>query len=407
MQETGNCILGFRFGKAPGWPFQDPIDTPEGDQDIDAQEATCWLALVRAPGLGPAGFPALLARCGTVAGIFRAAPRDLGAADIPPETRAWLGNPDWASVEKDLRWLESAGVQLLPCTDSRYPTLLTQIADPPIALFLRGDASLLSAPQLAIVGSRNPSGEGRRNAGEFAAYLARCGLTITSGMALGIDAAGHRGALGADGTTLAVWGTGLDKAYPPSHRELAEAIAAKGLLVSEFPPGTPPLPHNFPRRNRLISGLSAGTLVVEAAQSSGSLITARLASEQGREVFAIPGSIHNPLARGCHRLIRKGAKLVESAGDILEELAPLLKLETAVTGATHNASVSATESADPEYRLLLNSLDYAPTSVDALVERTGLTPDVVSSMLLMLELQGQVEAASGGRYSRVNKRPTS
>ena len=295
----------------------------------------------------------------------------------------------------------------MPCTDPGYPTLLKQIADPPIALFLRGELALLDSPQLAIVGSRNPSGEGRRNAEEFAAYLARCGLTITSGMALGIDGASHRGALKADGKTLAVWGTGLDKVYPPAHRELAEEIAAHGLIVSEYAPGTPPLPHNFPRRNRLISGLAVGTLVVEANQSSGSLITARLASEQGREVFAIPGSIHNPLARGCHRLIREGAKLVESAGDILEELAPLLKLDTSAVQPPPAEPHAATESDDPEYRLLLNSLDYAPTSVDALVERTGLTPDVVSSMLLMLELQGQVEAAPGGHYSRVNKRPTS
>jgi len=202
---------------------------------------------------------------------------------------------------------------------------------------------------------------------------------------------------------VAVWGTGLDRVYPPRNRELAEEILASGgLILSEFPPGTPPLPTHFPRRNRIISGLSVGTLVVEAAKQSGSLITARLASEQGREVFAIPGSIHNPMARGCHRLLRDGAKLVESAGDILEELAPLLGLETpAITG-----SEPATEAPpeDPEYRLLLNSLDYAPTSVDALVDRTGLTPDVVSSMLLMLELQGHVEAAPGGRYSRVNKR---
>jgi DNA processing protein len=294
---------------------------------------------------------------------------------------------------------------LLACTDPAYPPLLRQINDPPMVLFVRGEVNLLTQPLLAMVGSRNPSIEGKRNAEEFAAYLARCGLGIVSGMAMGIDAASHRGALKSGGATIAVWGTGLDKPYPPSHRDLAEEIAQRGLLVSEFPPGTPPLPYNFPRRNRIISGLCVGTLVVEAAQTSGSLITARLASEQGREVFAIPGSIHNPLAHGCHRLIREGAKLVESAGDILEELAPLLKLEPA--NAVDALPMAADTTDDPEYRLLLNSMDHAPTSIDSLVERTGLTPDVVSSMLLMLELQGQVEATPGGHYSRVTKRPTS
>jgi DNA processing protein len=353
-------------------------------------------------------FSSLLARCGTPARIFDSSARDLSGLNLAAETLAWLQSPDWEAIEKDRRWLESSRTHLLSCLDPAYPVLLREISDRPMALFARGDLRLLDSPQLAIVGSRNPSGEGRRNAEEFAGYLSRCSLTITSGMALGIDAAAHRGALKAQGKTLAVWGTGLDKVYPPVHRELAEEIASKGLIVSEFAPGTPPLPYNFPRRNRLISGLAVGTLVVEANQSSGSLITARLASEQGREVFAIPGSIHNPLARGCHRLIREGVKLVESAGDILEELAPLLKLEmppTHAAPASERASAAVTE--DPEYRLLLNSLDYAPTSVDALVERTGLTPEAVSSMLLMLELQGQVEAAPGGHYSRVNKRPTS
>lgn len=301
--------------------------------------------------------------------------------------------------------MQRSGARLVPVTSPDYPPLLKQISDPPYALFARGDLFLIGAPQLAMVGSRNPSVEGRRNAEEFAEYLAKCGLVITSGMALGIDAASHRGAM-KGGKTVAVWGTGLDRAYPPRNRELAEEILASGgLILSEFPPGTPPLPTHFPRRNRIISGLSVGTLVVEAAKQSGSLITARLASEQGREVFAIPGSIHNPMARGCHRLLRDGAKLVESAADILEELGPLLGLEPApMLGAQASTASSEAAPEDPEYKLLLNSLDYAPTSVDALVERTGLTPDVVSSMLLMLELQGHVEASPGGRYSRVNKR---
>jgi DNA processing protein len=366
------------------------------------------LALARTPGLGTAGLSELLARHGSPAAIFDNAAHGSSSDALSAAARTAFKHPDWASVDQDQAWLDKAGATVLPFTDPVFPALLHEIPGTPVLLFLRGDISLLGSPQLAMVGSRNPSSEGRRNAEEFAAYLAGCGLTITSGMALGVDGAGHRGALRAKGSTIAVWGTGLDKPYPPRHRELAEEIAAKGLLVSEFPPGTPPLPTHFPSRNRIISGLAIGTLVVEAAARSGSLITARLAAEQGREVFAIPGSIHNPMARGCHRLIRQGAKLVESAGDILEELAPLLKLElpfeTTVAAA---GAASASESDDPDYRLLLNSMAFAPTSVDALVERTGLTPDVVSSMLLMLELQGQVEAAPGGHYSRVNKRPTS
>ena len=359
-----------------------------------------WLTLIRAPRLGNAGALRLLQHCGSAAGCFT--PDIPASLDLHAETRAWLRAPDRAAAEQDREWMHKTGARLLTVTDPAYPPLLKQIPDPPFALFVRGDAALLSEPQLAMVGSRNPSVEGRRNAEEFAEYLARCGLVIVSGMALGIDAASHKGAL-KGGKTVAVWGTGLDKPYPPRNRELAQQILEQGVIVSEFPPGTPPLPTHFPRRNRIISGLSVGTLVVEAARQSGSLITARLAAEQGREVFAIPGSIHNPMARGCHRLLRDGAKLVESGADILEELAPLLGL-AALPAAPSAPGESAAAPEDPEYRLLLNSLDFAPTSVDALVERTGLTPDVVSSMLLMLELQGHVEASPGGRYSRVNKR---
>jgi DNA processing protein len=361
-----------------------------------------WLALIRTPRLGNAGALRLLQHCGSAAGCFTS---ELPASlDLHAEARAFLRAPDRSAAEQDQAWMQKTGAQLLAVTEPGYPPLLRQIPDPPFALFVRGDAALLAEPQLAMVGSRSPSVEGRRNAEEFAEYLAKCGLVIVSGMALGIDAASHRGAL-KGGKTVAVWGTGLDKPYPPRNRELAQQILEQGVIVSEFPPGTPPLPTHFPRRNRIISGLSVGTLVVEAAKQSGSLITARLASEQGREVFAIPGSIHNPMSRGCHRLLRDGAKLVESAADILEELGPLLGLEAApamVTGGEPAGTQAPGE--DPEYQLLLNSLDFAPTSVDALVERTGLTPDVVSSMLLMLELQGHVEAAPGGRYSRVNKR---
>ncbi len=220
--------------------------------------------------------------------------------------------------------LEGDNRHLITLHDARYPTLLREIDDAPPMLFIQGDPTILNLPQIAIVGSRNPSASGRQTATDFAHFLASAGLAITSGLADGIDGAAHQGALETKNSTLAVTGTGLDRVYPAKHRELAHRIAEQGALISELPPGTPPIPANFPRRNRIISGLSLGTLVVEAAQKSGSLITARLATEQGREVFAIPGSIHNPLARGCHALIRQGAKLVETAGDILEELAPLL-----------------------------------------------------------------------------------
>jgi DNA processing protein len=267
---------------------------------------------------------------------------------------------------------------------------------------VQGDLGLLQSPQLAIVGSRNPTVSGTANAREFAAFLASTGLTITSGLAIGIDGAAHKGAL-SRGTSIAVTGTGLDRVYPAAHRKLAHQLAEQGALVSEYPPGTPPKAENFPRRNRIISGLSVGVLVVEATLRSGSLITARLALEQGREVFAIPGSIHNPQARGCHRLIREGAKLVESAQDIFEELESLLG--TLYEPATESSPAAASETllTDPEYIHLLEAMGFDPISVDELIVRTGLTPESVSSMLLLLELEGHVSSAPGGYYSRTGK----
>jgi DNA processing protein len=282
--------------------------------------------------------------------------------------------------------------------DDDYPELLTQLNDPPPLLYVRGNKDALHLPALAIVGSRNPTSGGARNAFEFSRHLAKCGFCIVSGLAQGIDAAAHRGALEAGAATVAFLGNGIDIVYPPSSRELADAIVVNGALVSEYPPGTPPLRAYFPQRNRLISGLSLGTLVVEAARRSGSLITARLASEQGREVFALPGSIHNPLARGCHQLLRDGAKLVESVGDIMTELAPLaghLKLIT--TESTQKEVGVATE--DEEYVKLRKNLGHDPIGIDELVARSGLTIDQVSSMLLILELDGKIEKLSGGRYA--------
>jgi DNA processing protein len=285
--------------------------------------------------------------------------------------------------------------------------MLRGIADAPLALFVKGEAKLLGEPQLAVVGSRNPSPGGAENAFEFAAFLSRCGLLITSGLALGIDGQAHRGALQQGSPTIAVCGTGLDIVYPAAHTELATQIAQRGALVSEFFPGTPPQRANFPRRNRLISGLALGVLVVEATLRSGSLITARLAAEQGREVFAIPGSIHNPMARGCHRLIRDGAKLVESGEDVLTELGPLLGSlidQTASQPESGGSRDLSDRTLTKEYAELLQACGGDPVSVDQLAERTKLTTAEVSSMLLILELQGYVASGAGGRYTRVGKR---
>jgi DNA processing protein len=282
--------------------------------------------------------------------------------------------------------------------DDDYPELLTQLNDPPPLLYVRGNQDALHLPALAIVGSRNPTSGGARNAFEFSRHLARCGFCIVSGLAQGIDAAAHRGALEAGAATVAFLGNGIDIVYPPSNRELADAIVVNGALVSEYPPGTPPLRAYFPQRNRLISGLSLGTLVVEAARRSGSLITARLASEQGREVFALPGSIHNPLARGCHQLLRDGAKLVESVDDIMTELAPLAGHLKLITTESTQKEVSVA-SDDEEYVKLRNNLGHDPIGIDELVARSGLTIGQVSSMLLILELDGKIEKLSGGRYA--------
>ncbi|MCG8432833.1 MAG: DNA-processing protein DprA [Gammaproteobacteria bacterium] len=364
-----------------------------------------WLALLRTPSLEPKKTNAVLDVFGTPEALFSPKTSFPESLRLPPKVQAWLRDPDWSKVEDDLQWMEQAGCRLVTMESPEYPQLLKTIDDPPPALFVKGDAHCLQYTQLAVVGSRNPTIGGSNCAKDFATYLARVGLTITSGLAAGIDSAAHRGAIAAGGTTVAVCGTGLDTIYPRENVELAEAIQETGALVSEYPPGMAALPQNFPRRNRIISGLSVGTLVVEAAQRSGSLITARLAAEQGREVFAIPGSVNNLMARGCHKLIRDGAKLVETAADILEELGPLVAAITEVNPKTFTGVKEShpptKEVTDPEYETLLKNVGFEPTPVDIIVERTGLKTDVVSSMLLILELQGRVEAMPGGRYSRV------
>ncbi len=335
---------------------------------------------------------------GGIQGVGRASRSQLQQLDLPAVALDHLCAPQSSATSAASRWLEQPRCGLITRADALYPDRLRQLQDAPQALFYRGDPELLATQQLAMVGSRNPTPAGARQARLFARYLSQHGLTITSGLAMGIDAAAHAGALEADGLTLAVTGCGLDIVYPASHARLTEQIAESGLLISEFPPGTPPLRGNFPRRNRLIAGLSLGTLVVEAALRSGSLITARLASEQGREVFAMPGSVDNPLARGCHNLIRNGAKLVETARDILEELAPIIDNVSVPAAAPATGTPSKVH--DEDYQLLLKHLDNAPMSIDVLAAATGLSVNSVSSMLLILELQGAVAVAPGGGYQR-------
>ena len=339
--------------------------------------------------------------------MFAAGRAEWRAAGASPAACDGLAAPDWAGVEQDLAWLAGPQHHFLSFEDPRYPARLKAIGDAPLGLFVAGDVDALSLPQIGIVGSRNPTSGGLEHAREFAAHLSRNGLVITSGLALGIDAAAHEGALAAGGLTVAVLGSGLDDVYPVRNRALGARIAQSGALVSEFPAGTPALADHFPRRNRIISGLSLGILVVEAALRSGSLITARQAMEQGREVFALPGSIHNPLAKGCHKLIREGAKLVESGQDIFEELGAALgpafvPAARPVDNARRPRAPAGgrAAAADPDYTRLLDALGHEPQRLDRLVERTGLTVEAVSSMLLILELQGQVAVVPGGAYQR-------
>jgi len=368
------------------------------------EDARHWLALARSPG-SRAVLGTLLDQLGSPAALFAAKPSTLSAAGLDAGSAAWFATPDWAKVDADLAWLESSGTTLLARGAPDYPPLLARAPEPPLLLFVRGAPEVLALPALAIVGSRNPTAPGRRDAAAFAHTLGGAGFTIVSGLALGIDAAAHEGALAAGAKTVAVCATGLDRVYPSSHRALAHRIAAQGALVSEFAPGTPPLKHHFPLRNRIIAGLSLGTLVVEAAAQSGSLITARLAGEAGRGVFALPGSIHNPLAKGCHRLIRDGATLVEDARDIVAELGDIAGIAHAAAAASprgRKVTAHDAHSDDPERTRVLAEVDWAPTAIDQIVERSGLPMAVVSSTLLMLELQGRVAAQAGGRYVRIN-----
>jgi DNA processing protein len=384
----------------------------------DLDELRAWLIALRTPGLGPGG---LRERLDAVGGDIRAALAQLRrhAAPLGELAQTWLARPDEVQLAADLAWLAEPEHRLLRCTEADFPPQLENIPQPPAVLFVVGDASLLLYPQVAIVGARGASAAGLAHARAFARALADAGFAITSGMADGIDGAAHTAALDAGAKTLAVIGTGADRVYPRKHHALARRIAAHGVLVSEFPPGTPARPDHFPRRNRIISGLALGTLVIEAGLRSGSLITARLAAEQGREVFALPGSIHNPLARGCHRLIRDGARLVETAAEIVETLTPAARMlggelaarldavggETLgpaqAEGGADLACAHSGEWGDSEYRRLLAELGHAPTTLDELVQRTGQSAAALSAMLLMLELEARVEPLPGNRYQRL------
>ena len=373
--------------------------------ELGANRRRAWLTLLRTPEFGAAAIRNLLAQHGDVLTALERARR--GASD---EARTWLAAPDSARLDADEAWLNSADHHLLVCDSEDFPVLLRDIGGAPAALFVIGDPTLLWTPQIAVVGARSASAAGLANARAFARAFALAGNTVTSGLAEGIDGAAHAAALDAGGKTVAVLGTGIDLVYPRQHAGLAERIAANGALVSEYPPGVPGHAKHFPRRNRIISGLSLGTLVVEASLRSGSLTTARYAAEQGREVFTLPGSIHNPLARGCHKLIREGAKLVETAHEVLEELQGvgavlaegLRERLRAVEGAGDRESANQLaddiRTADPDYAALLKALDTTPAALDELAGRTGLPAASLSSMLLMLELDGIV-VTENGRYS--------
>jgi DNA processing protein len=368
-----------------------------------SDRAFIWTCIARAPGFHAAHLHALTTTQGSldaallaIAGPDRTA---LAAAGLRPRAIESLVVSLGRRADAALAWFDDPNHCIVDATSPRYPPLLAEQPGAPPVLFVRGDPACLGLPQLAMVGSRNPTAGGRETAHDFARHFASVGLAITSGLALGIDAACHEGALAAEGITLAVCANGLDRIYPADHRELATRIARSGALVSEFAPGSPPLARNFPQRNRLIAGLSLGTLVVEAAPRSGSLITARLAGEAGREVFAIPGSIHNPLSRGCHALIRQGAKLVESAADVLSEL------QISISKQHFNAAaVPATPASRPgrvldkAQKILLDALAFEPTSLDRLIERTGQSSESVAATLLILELEGLVQSLPGGRY---------
>ena len=357
-----------------------------------ANDLAAWLRLTLAPGIGGETQRKLLSAFGLPDRIFSASVATLTRTILLKQAEQLFSYDSQEKIDAALAWAAEPGNAILTLADAAYPQRLLDAPDPPTVLYVKGRTELLNAPALAIVGSRNATPQGESNAGAFAAVLADAGLTIVSGLALGIDAAAHRGGLRGKGSTIAVIGTGIDRVYPSRNQELARDIAAQGAIVSEFPLGTPALKENFPRRNRIISGLARGCLVVEAAERSGSLITARLAGEQGRDVFAIPGSIHSPLSKGCHKLIKQGAKLVDDARDILDELGFCAAMERKPVAAPPP---------DTDAAKLLDCLGYDSCDVDTLSLRSGLTAERLYAILLEMELDGRIASLPGGRFQRI------
>jgi DNA processing protein len=360
---------------------------------VDAR-AEAWVRL-QVSGVGPRPLAELLRAFGSPEAVVAATPAQVGKVVPVAAARSLAATPEASRLRAALAWLETPGHDLVALDDPDYPRSLLEIGDPPPVFYCLGRRELLLRPALAIVGSRNATAQGIADARAFAHALSGAGVTIVSGLALGIDAAAHRGGLEAAGSSIAVTGTGLDRVYPAANRGLAHDLAAQGLLVSEFSPGTPPLPHHFPRRNRVVSGLARGVLVIEATLSSGSLITARLAGEQGREVFALPGSIHSPFSKGCHKLLREGAKLVETAKDVLDELQ---LPHDAATGDA--AAPSADDDLTDDERAVIAALGHAPATIDSLAARSGFPAETLAAALLALELAGRVAALPGGVWQR-------
>jgi DNA processing protein len=373
--------------------------TMQASADIQNSDVAQWIALNQTPGLGNAALCQLLTKFGSPEAIYSASIsqlREVVDADIARKIGQGV---DVDAIAPTLDWLQKDNAHIVTLADNEYPQKLLEITNPPAVLYAIGNLHWLNHPSIAMVGSRSSTQQGEKNAEDFAQSLCNSGLCVVSGMALGIDGAAHRGALKANGATIAVVGTGLDIVYPARHRDLAHKIAERGLIISEFPLGTPSKAQNFPRRNRLISGLSLGCLVVEANIDSGSLITARLATEQGRDVFAIPGSIHSPVAKGCHQLIKQGAKLVESTQDILEEIKNLLPTTNSPTGLMPHLGTNISNAT--EANTVLGLMGYDAINFDTLLQLSALTTEALSAMLMVLELDGKITVLNGNKYQRL------